>query len=217
MKAPGLPARATRARHGRVPGLGHLHDHHHRDMCDSALHAGYVSRAPAGAQATLHARDIRWWEAAFASRNRRVSRQARRARPRNDDVLRARAGGVPESPGFSGLARTLSRNRRGSPRSSVSRPRIGEVLHGTDGTCREGRRFRDIERRQAEKVGIFGTRTRGRRRNSAILGRPSRAHGEGRRFRDANARQAEKPADSGTPGGTNARRHGRTVLLGRGP
>ncbi len=39
MEAPGLGQHAENARHDKVPGRGHLHDHHHRDMFSVSNHA----------------------------------------------------------------------------------------------------------------------------------------------------------------------------------
>ena len=47
MKAPGLHQHAGIARHDKVPGLGHLHDHHHaRDMSNKRNHGDESNRVP---------------------------------------------------------------------------------------------------------------------------------------------------------------------------
>ena len=46
MRAPGLRMPATIARHDKVPGRGHLHDHHH--MCSSGNHVGQHSTCRTG-------------------------------------------------------------------------------------------------------------------------------------------------------------------------
>lgn len=47
MKAPGLHQHAGIARHDKVPGRGHLHDHHHvRDMSNKRNHGDESNRVP---------------------------------------------------------------------------------------------------------------------------------------------------------------------------
>ena len=47
MEAPGLGQHAENARHDKVPGRGHLHDHHHaRDMSVKRNHGDELNRVP---------------------------------------------------------------------------------------------------------------------------------------------------------------------------
>ena len=43
IRAPGLRLAARAAQQNRVPGRGHLHDHH-RDMCGKRIHVAYLNR-----------------------------------------------------------------------------------------------------------------------------------------------------------------------------
>ena len=68
---------ATIARHDKVPGRGHLHDHHHRVMCSEVLH---------GAEDSTHARThATHVSSRFPAAGRRAGRKARRsAEPHGD-------------------------------------------------------------------------------------------------------------------------------------